>query len=506
MHQPRRPLDHVALSGVLACAAAIAACASTPDGPRYIVVQNPPGSAEPGTPSAPAVPAEPACPRASALDAKQLTDEAACLLAEYVRIDTTNPPGNELAAAQFLMRVLARDGIEAQLLEPAPGRANLIARLPGATGAAKAIALTHHMDVVPAAASEWSVPPFEGVVRDGYVWGRGSLDNKAGGIIGVLTMAMAKRLGAPLPRELVILAVADEEAGSGQGSRWLAAQHPEVLQGIEYVLAEGGAIIKAGEGQVAYSVELAQKAPLWLRITARGPSGHGSAPSAAAATSHLARALGRLAEHRFPITVLPEVQALYAQKAATLAEPLREGARDLSAALKKPAFRDAFLSDPHHAALVQTTLAITMLSGSDKENVIPGEASAVLDLRILPGQDAAAVIAEVVRVIGDASVEVTPLLSWQAQRSPRDTALFRAIEAHAAKADPGAPVVANVIGGFTDCNHFRAHGLTCYGFTPVRMDPRLFAGLHGKDERFEVGALGPAVLELHALLASLPAP
>jgi acetylornithine deacetylase/succinyl-diaminopimelate desuccinylase-like protein len=379
----------------------------------------------------------------------------------------------------------------------------LIARLPGAS-AGKAIALTHHMDVVPAVASEWSTPPFDATIRDGYLWGRGSLDNKAGGVLSVLTMLMAKRLNAPLPRELVLIATADEEAGSGQGSRWLTANHPELLQNIEYVLAEGGLILKAGPG-VVYSVEVAQKAPLWLRITARGASGHASAPSPAAATTHLARALGRLAEHQLPIVVVPEVHALFAAKAMTLPEPLREGAKDLTASLKKPKYRDAFMSNPHNAALVQNTLAITMLRGSDKENVIPGEASAVLDMRILPGQDAQAVTAEIVRVIGDASVEVTPILSWQAHRSPRDTALFRAIEAYAKAHDPGAPVLANVIGGFTDCNAFRAHGLTCYGFTPMRIGPDAFAGMHGKDERVELSVLGPAIVELHALLASLPA-
>jgi acetylornithine deacetylase/succinyl-diaminopimelate desuccinylase-like protein len=163
------------------------------------------------------------------------------------------------------------------------------------------------------------------------------------------------------------------------------------------------------------------------------------------------------------------------------------------------------MSNPHNAALVQNTLAITMLHGSDKENVIPGEASAVLDMRILPGQDAQAVTAEIVRVIGDASIEVTPTLSWQANRSPRDTALFRAIEAYAKAHDAGAPVLANVIGGFTDCNAFRAHDLTCYGFTPMRIGPDAFAGMHGKDERVELSVLGPAVVELHALLATVPA-
>jgi acetylornithine deacetylase/succinyl-diaminopimelate desuccinylase-like protein len=480
---------------------------TAPPAPRYIVVTDPAVPSTPMPASADPPPAEvskaAACPRATALDAAQIEREAACLLAEYVRIDTTNPPGNERAAAEFLHGVLARDGIAAEIVESPNGRANLIARLPG-TGAGKAVALAHHMDVVPATPSEWSVPPLDATVKDGYLYGRGSIDNKGGGIMGVLTLLMAKRLNAPFPRELVVLALADEEAGSAEGSRFLTAARPELFKGIEFVLNEGGAIVKVAPDRVAYNVELAQKAPLWLKLTARGASGHGSLPTPDSAADRLVRALARVSNHRFPIVVLPEVQALYASKAASLPEPLKKGALDLEAALKKPAFRDAFMRDPHHAALVQTTLAITVLKGSDKENVIPGEASAVLDLRILPGQDANTVIAEVTRAVADATVEVKPVLSWQAHSSPRDTAMFRAIEAFAQKNDPGAPLFANVLSGFTDCNHFRAAGVTCYGFMPLRIAPQEFAGIHGKDERIELAALARAVIDLHSLLGNVP--
>jgi acetylornithine deacetylase/succinyl-diaminopimelate desuccinylase-like protein len=269
---------------------------------------------------------------------------------------------------------------------------------------------------------------------------------------------------------------------------------------------EGGGILLLPDGRAAYQVEVAQKAPLWLRIVARGPAGHGAAPSAAMATARLSRALARLADYRFPIEVLPQVQELYQHKAASLPEPLQQGARDLKVALEHPAYREAFMREPHHAALVHNTLAITMLRGSDKENVIPGEASAVLDLRLLPGQAAPTVIAEVTRVIADPEVEVETLLSWTAHSTPRDTPLFRAIEAAAQRTDPGAPVLANVIGGFTDCNAFRARGIQCYGFRPLRLAPDAFAGMHGKDERAPLAALGEAVVAWLALLGSLPAP
>ena len=446
----------------------------------------------------------PACPRALSLDPAAIVAEATCLLSAYVRIDTTNPPGNELLAARFVHDVLARDGIDAQIIESAPGRANLIARLPGsrpATGGA--VVLMHHMDVVPASASEWSVPPLSAVVQDGQLWGRGSIDNKGGGVVHLMTLLLAKRLGTPLTRDLLLLGVADEESGGGYGARFLTAQHLELFQGVDFVLNEGGAVIEAGGGHAIYSVELAQKAPLWLRLTARGRSGHGAAPSADSAALTLLRALSRLAAHRFPILVVPEVQALYAAKTETVPEPLRSGYRDLRKALQRRAFREQFLKEPRDAALVQNTLAITMLHGSDKENVIAGEASAVLDIRLLPGESADAVRAEVVRVMAEPGIEVTPILSWDAHSSPRDPRLFKAIEALAAQRNPGAAVAANVIGGFTDCNAFRAKGIHCYGFLPMHVRPESFELIHGKDERIVLQDLGAAVLDLHALLSNL---
>jgi acetylornithine deacetylase/succinyl-diaminopimelate desuccinylase-like protein len=419
-----------------------------------------------------------------------------------VQIDTTNPPGNELAAATFLRGVLEREGIAATIIESAPARGNLIARL-SSPGTKPAIALAHHMDVVPAVPNAWSVPPFDAVVRDGMLWGRGALDDKAGGILSLLTLLMAKRLGIELPYDLIFLALADEEAGGGVGARHLITKRPELFRDVKFVMNEGGGIMELPDGHLLYQVEVAQKAPLWLRLTARGPAGHGSAPSANTATARLVRALARLADHSFPVEVLPEVQELYARKAPSLAAPLREGARDLRSALARPAFREAFLRDAHHAALVRNTLAISMLHGSDKENVIPGEASAVLDMRLLPGQDASKVQAEVEKLVADPAVEVQTLLSWTAHSTTRDTPLFRAIEAQAKQRDPGAEVLANVIGGFTDCNAFRAHGIACYGYMPLRLAPDAFAGIHGNDERVRISTLGEAVITWLSLLRSV---
>jgi acetylornithine deacetylase/succinyl-diaminopimelate desuccinylase-like protein len=252
-----------------------------------------------------------------------------------------------------------------------------------------------------------------------------------------------------------------------------------------------------------YMVELAQKAPLWLRLTARGKPGHGGAPTPNTAATVLSRALGRIASHSMPVTVVPEVQALFAARALDMPEPARAQHSNLSLAFKDAAFRERFMSNPLDAALVQNTVAITMLSGSPKENVISEQASAVLDVRLLPRQDPKAVTAELTAVMAEPALSVEPILSWQAHSSPRDTPLFAAIERLARERHPGAPVRGNVIGGFTDCNAFRAIGKVCYGFLPIEIRLDDIQRIHGKDERVSVEALSSAALDLHSLLQEL---
>lgn len=451
-----------------------------------------------------------ACPRAKTLERPAVAAEVQCLLQQYVRLRTVDPPGDEIVAARFLAGVLRRDGVEARIVETAPGRANLFARLPARAPSRPprgAIMLVHHMDTVPFSAEEWSVPPLGGEVRDGYLWGRGSFDDKADGAVSLLALLLAKRTSLPLSRDLIVLGVADEEAGSGFGARALVAQHRELFDHVDMVLNEGGGILDLGAGRRRWGVEVSQKAPLWLRITAHGPSGHGSMPEPDSAINVLLRALGRLTAHRFETIVLPEVASMYAQRAALMPEPQRSRLRDLARALRDPAFEREFLSDPRRAGMVRNTLSITMLSAGDKENVIPPTASAVADVRLLPGQDAQRVTAELVKVMDEPAITVEPILSWTAHASPVETPLLHAIERLAHERDPGAPVITNVIAGFTDCNAFRAAGLLCYGFYPMRVRLEEVERIHGKDERVAVGSLADGVLDLLALLQLVaPAP
>lgn len=439
------------------------------------------------------------CPRAMSLDASAIEAEAVCLLRQYVQIDTTNPPGNELATARFLQSFLSREGIAAQLFESAPGRANLYARLRG-DGSRKALMLVHHMDVVPANAEEWSAAPFGAELRDGYVWGRGTLDNKGPGIMEVLAVVMLKRLKVPLARDVVLLAVADEEQGGGKGARYLMAEHFDQFADIEFALNEGGAMVVLPDKPMLYAVEFAQKVPLWLRLTASGPAGHASMPKHEAAPHVLIRALARLEQYEFPVTVVPEVQRVFSERAASMAPDKRAAYQSLAKSLEEPAFRDEFLHDPHNALMVRNSLAITMLAGSPKENVYPAHASAVLDLRLLPGQDPVQVIAELERVMHEPEIKVETLLSSTAHASPLDTTMFKAIEGLVQRHDAQARVTASFISGFTDCNTFRAKGITCYGFMPMRLPVAEFERVHGRDERIAVADLSQATMLLNELV------
>jgi acetylornithine deacetylase/succinyl-diaminopimelate desuccinylase-like protein len=415
-----------------------------------------------------------------------------------VRIDTTNPPGNELEAATLLQNVLSRDSLGSEVIEATSGRANWVALIEGQSHEGTT-ALVHHMDVVPAEAADWKKPPFGGEVEGDELWGRGAIDNKGAGILQLLSVVVPLRSGKRPAEDVLLVGVSDEEAGGGWGARWLLEQRPELFENVTGVLNEGGAIVELAPGRSIYSVEIAQKAPLWLRVTATGPAGHGSRPSSEVASHTLIRALSRLEAYQFPIHVVPEVQAVFAARSGAMPRDKQAAYRDLRRSLERKSFREEFLAS-HDGALVQNTLAITMLEASDKENVLSSSASAVLDLRLLPGENVDSVIKKVKEVMHEPNVQVETLLSWEAVAASTETPLFERIERLAARTHPEAPVVANVIGGFTDCNAFRAKGITCYGFLPMRIAPSSFALLHGTDERVSLPDLVDGTRNLAALL------
>ena len=321
------------------------------------------------------------------IDWAALGEEAVDLLRRYLMVDTTNPPGNEAAGARFLAAVLERNGIASETVEAAPGRANLVARLAG-DGSLPGIVLHHHIDVVYADRRYWTMDPFGGEVRDGYLYGRGAIDMKSTGIMHLAAVLALKRAGVPLKRDLVFLATADEEAGSVYGARFVADARRDWLAGAEYAISElGGIEVHAGYTAPLGHIVISEKTGLPLTLTARSEPGHGSMPWPDTAPHRLIRALNRLLAAERPLSVLPEVREYFSRLATVLPVHAGVGYGDLERSLTDPAFRTRFLTNRLYAAMVRTTFAVTMLKGSEKGNVIPPEASAGIDCRMLAGAE-----------------------------------------------------------------------------------------------------------------------
>lgn len=417
-----------------------------------------------------------------------LEDEAVSLLSRYIQIDTTNPPGDEIKAARFFKEILDREGIEAKIIESVPGRGNIYARLRG-NGTKKALVLLNHMDVVPADAKFWKEPPFSGVIKDGFIWGRGALDMKGPAIAELISLLALKRSQVALKGDVIFLGVADEEAGGALGAGFLLEKHPELFENVGLVLNEGGGIRIGDDGKVReYSVSVAEKTPLWLRLIARGNPGHGSTPGVNLAVHKLVTALNRLTEHRTAIKVVPEVQKYYADIAHLQTSERQKEFQDLKTALQNPVFAAEFTKDPRDNASVRNTLAITGIKGSDNVNVIPAIATAEIDVRLLPGEDPKLFIEELRKVMADDSIKIDILLSFPPATSPPHAEAMRVIRELAA-ADGGAPVLSPLVRGFTDCHFFRERGIPCFGFIPVRSSSSSSGLVHGIDERISIESL-----------------
>lgn len=428
--------------------------------------------------------------------------ESANFLSAYIRIDTTNPPGNEIAAARFLAERFRAEGIEAKVFESAPGRGAVLARLPGA-GKAKPIVLLNHLDVVAADAQDWQHDPFAGEIADGYVHGRGAVDCKGVGVTEAMAMILLKRNGVALDRDVIFLGTADEEAGGEMGAKWFVDNHIDELRGADLMLNEGGEI-RNEDGRRIYEVAVAEKTPCWLRLTAEGKAGHGSTPPATTAVTRLLAALGRVAAWDPGITITPEVQAYYSALAATEDEATAAKYRDLKTALEDDRFRAEFLADPRNAALVRNTIAPTVLEGSHKTNVIPSQARAELDCRLLPGEDPDAFVGRIREILADDGIDVEVLLNFPPSASPADTPLYRAIETIAAGEQ--APVVPTVLRGFTDAHYFRREGIVVYGFLPIDLTPEDAGRMHGDDERIATASLRDGIRRLADMLRALDPP
>lgn len=413
--------------------------------------------------------------------------EAVQLLSEYLKIDTTNPPGNEIKAAQFFKAIFDREGIENKIYESAPGRASIVARLKG-NGQKKDVVLLNHLDVVPADKSAWKVDPFSGKIEDGFVWGRGAIDMKGMAIVQLTAMLQLKRSGTVLKGDVVFMGTADEEAGGEMGAGYIVREHFDLIKNAGIVINEGSVILVKPDGSaVYYGVSSTEKSPLWLKLTATGTPSHGSMPAPQNAVTKIIDAVAKIRNWQTPIVVLPMIQELNNDTAHLAPTPvLQQGQKNLAESVKDPIFRTEFLKNPFNNAYVRNTVAITMLEGSNKINVVPTRASAQLDVRLLPGEEPDKFIQSLKEVIGDDSVQVSKILSFSSGASPPDSELMRTISLMAASRDPGVPVTNNMLAGFTDCHFFRDKGLPCYGFMPFRLSLQELASFHGNNERLSL--------------------
>jgi acetylornithine deacetylase/succinyl-diaminopimelate desuccinylase-like protein len=438
------------------------------------------------------------------VDWTALADESVRILADYLRINTTNPPGNELAGALFLKGTLEREGIEATILDTAElkpaGRANLYARLRG-NGSKRAIALVHHIDVVPTDQRYWTQDPFAGTIKDGFLYGRGALDMKGEGIVHLMAMIALKRSGVPLTRDIVFIANSDEELGS-TGAVVFVERHPELLRDVEFLITEGGDNLVENGTLVYYGVSVAEKRTFWQRLTVKGIPSHGSRPTRHNPVPRLIAALDRLARYQTPLHVTPGVDKFFRDISRRYTGEQRAWLSNVRVALGNPRARTWILNDVYWNAILRNTIAITGLQGSNKTNVIPAEATADVDIRLLPDADAAAVLASLKRVIADTAVSWTPLLPPKTPlENPVDTELFRAIERAARERDPGAMVTTPMLTGATDRPTYRALGITTYGFDPFKVEAAdAQRGVHGNDERVSVANVGFGVRYLYDVL------
>jgi acetylornithine deacetylase/succinyl-diaminopimelate desuccinylase-like protein len=427
---------------------------------------------------------------------REIEEEVTNLLSDLIRIDTTNPPGNESEAAKYLIENLSLEGINCEFFESEPGRGSVIARLRG-TGEKPSLLLLSHLDVVAADRREWSVDPFSGLVKDGFVWGRGALDMKGMTAIEAMTLKLLKRNCVKLKGDVMLAATADEERGGNAGAGYLVDNYPEKIL-ANYVLNEGGGLAIPVKGKNVYTVQTAEKGILWFKVKAKGVPGHGSVPGAADnAIMRMNRVVEKLGTYRPNILLVPAVKDFLneiakedetLQKLALLLQANPEMADQM---LDTMAETNKYLAEELRARL-RMTVTPTIICGGVKENIIPSECEAIFDCRILPGQEpiqAMSLIKDLLKDFDLKKLEFETIQSNDPSESPKETMLYETIVNVLKEFDPDCAVAPVLLTGGTDSRFFRRRGSICYGFHPTRPDmpySEMLKTIHGVDERISV--------------------
>jgi acetylornithine deacetylase/succinyl-diaminopimelate desuccinylase-like protein len=399
--------------------------------------------------------------------------EALRTIQAYVRINTSNPPGDVTRAADFLSSLLEREGIAVKRYESGPGRSIVVARLKG-TGTAKPLLLLHHMDVVPTDPARWKHDPFGAEIADGRIWGRGTMDMKGLGVVQLMAFLSLKRQNVPLSRDVILMAVPDEETGGKLGAEWMRTNHYEDLD-PEYILDEGGFGSRDlfAAGKLVFGISVAEKKILWLKLRAEGVAGHGSQPNDQNPNDRLIRALGRLLGERLPTSSFAVLETMKA-RVGTLAV------------------------NKFNNAIQHSTISLTSLRSGvgepPKVNVIPSVAEATLDCRVLPGTTKDQWMAEIRRRLGDPEIKIE--IAYEGENpivTTQDSTFYRALESAVKRRHPDAIVTPMVVPYGTDANGFRPRGVKSYGFTPVIVPAIGVMSMHGDAEFLPVDSVGPAI-------------
>ncbi|MBT8468663.1 MAG: M20/M25/M40 family metallo-hydrolase [Deltaproteobacteria bacterium] len=425
----------------------------------------------------------------------ETTDSPTEWLAEYIAIDTSNPPGNETPAVAFLRAILHREGIETSVFVSPRGRPSLYARLDAEPDADQgAVVLTHHMDVVPAGPG-WTVEPFSQPPEDDRIWGRGAVDDKSLGIAHLAAFIDLARSKLKLKHSVVFLAVADEETGGKEGTGWLIERHPELFEDTVAVLGEGGLNRAYGGRVLWWGIEVSQKRPLWLRVTAWGRGGHGSMLNLGSAPHQLAKAVARLVDRPLEYRVTPPVSHYLESVALYQSDAFAAMVDSLDDIITRPEpHRDLLPGIPNY---LLDTVQVNVLEAGEQINVVPTSASALIDARLLPGTDQEDFLARIEETLGaDLDIEVL-LDAPPAPVASIENSIYQCLS----RSLPGnAPTVPSFIPGITDSRYFRQQKIDAYGFSPFVFEPTEAIGVHGKNEKISIATFERGVETMRRVL------
>lgn len=450
-----------------------------------------------------------ACVRLAAAepDFRAAADETLARIQELVRLDTRNPPGGETQVAAYLQDVLRREGLEAELLARDPARANLVVRLRG-SGRKRPVLLMAHTDVVGVERGQWTVDPFAGVIKDGYLYGRGASDDKSMVAAFLQVVLMLHRARVPLDRDVIFAAVADEEGSAVHGIRFLAAEHWDRIA-CEFALNEGGNTVEEG-GQVRYvGVATTEKVPRTVFLSAKGTSAHASRPRLDNPITHLAAAVARVGEWQAPLRLNDTTRAYFAGLARVSPPDEAWCYAHLEDPVVGPQAQEIIRrTDPVTNAMLRTTVSPTVIKGGFRANVVPGDALATLDVRLLPGEDLGELLDRLRALIADPAVDVVPAEADGREAAPPsrlDTAMYAALDRARQRAYPGSLTLPIMATGATDSAYLRPRGVQVYGVRSAAEPATGGARPHGNDERLKIDGLRPFLELVYRAVADVAA-